>query len=137
MASRATRRRVLVVDDEPELRSTIADALALEGYDVSTATNGADALALIPHLKPDVIVFDLWMPVLDGFEFRKAQLASHPEIPVVVLSALDSRSTRLAELRADALVPKPFDLDALYAAVSRVLRPVGGTDERPAEHPRT
>lgn len=112
---------MLVIDDEPQLRATISDALTLEGYEVTTATNGAEGLALLASLRPDAIVFDLWMPVLDGWEFRKAQLAAHPEIPVVVLSALDPRSERLAELRATAVVPKPFDLDALYAAVAGVL----------------
>jgi two-component system response regulator MprA len=121
MATRAARRRILVVDDEAQLRSTVADALALEGYEVSTATNGADALSIIPLVHPDAIVFDLWMPVLDGWEFRKAQLASHPGIPVIVLSALDPHSERLAELHADMVLPKPFDLDDLYLAVATVL----------------
>jgi DNA-binding response OmpR family regulator len=121
MATRGARRRILVVDDEAQLRSTVADALTLEGYEVSTAVNGADALSIIPLVHPEAIVFDLWMPVLDGWEFRKAQVASHPEIPVIVLSALDPHSERLAELRADAVLPKPFDLDALYRAVATVL----------------
>lgn len=136
MATHPGKRHILVVDDEPQLRLTIADALTLEGYDVSTATNGADALALIPHVRPDAILFDLWMPVLDGFEFRKAQLAAFPEIPVVVLSALDIRNPRVVELRATALLSKPFDLESLYAAVAGVLRPASGTDERSADRSR-
>ena len=136
MGTRARRRRILVVDDEPQLRLTIADALTLEGYDVSMATNGADALALIPHTDPDAIVFDLWMPVLDGFEFRKALLATYPNIPVVVLSAVDSRNPRLAELQATALLAKPFDLESLYAAVAAVLGGANGSGERPADPSR-
>jgi len=62
------------------------------------------------------------MPVMDGWEFRKAQVLSHPGIPVVVLSALDLSSDRLSELRAAALIGKPFDLDELYVAVSRAVR---------------
>lgn len=136
MATHPGPRRILVVDDEPQLRMTIEEALAVEGYDVSTATNGADALALIPHVRPDAIVFDLWMPVLDGFEFRKQQLIAFPDIPVVVLSALDMRDPRLAELHASALLGKPFDLESLYAAVAGALRPANGRDERSADRPR-
>lgn len=121
MGVRVTPRRILVVEDEPQIRLTIADALALEGYDVSSATNGAEALAIIPVVRPDAIVFDLWMPVVDGWEFRRAQLASHPDIPVVVLSAMDRQSPRLEELRADAIVSKPFELESLYTAVSGVI----------------
>jgi len=122
MSDGRAKPRVLVVEDDPQVRATISDALLLEGYVVTTAANGADALSMIPNSRPDVIVFDLWMPVIDGWDFRRAQLAAHPEIPVVVLSALDMRNERLAELRADALIAKPFDLDELYAAVAKVLR---------------
>jgi CheY-like chemotaxis protein len=115
------RRRVLVVDDEPQIRTTVSQALALEGYDEVEATNGAEALALLASVRPDAIVLDLWMPVMDGWAFRRAQLAADPAIPVVVLSALDPSNDRLVELRADAVVGKPFDLDVLYAAVSDVI----------------
>ena len=119
--SDARARRVLVVDDEPQVRATIREALALEGYDVSEASNGAEALALLPSVSPEVIVLDLWMPVMDGWAFRRAQSVSHADIPVVVISALDLSSDRLQELRADAVIGKPFDLDVLYGAVAEVL----------------
>jgi len=114
-------RRVLVIDDEPQVRATVSEALELEGYDVTQATNGMEALALLASREPEVIILDLWMPVMDGWAFRRAQLASHPHIPVVVLSALDLSSDRLQELRANALIGKPFDLDVLYGAVHDVL----------------
>jgi CheY-like chemotaxis protein len=114
-------RRVLVVDDEPQVRATVSEALELEGYDVAQATNGMEALASLASREPEVIVLDLWMPVMDGWAFRRAQLASHPHIPVIVLSALDLSSERLQELRANALIGKPFDLDVLYGAVHDVL----------------
>ncbi len=110
-----------MIDDEPQVRATIREALALEGYDVSEASNGAEGLALLPTVLPEVIVLDLWMPVMDGWAFRKAQSVSHADIPVVVISALDLSSTKLEELRADALIGKPFDLDVLYSAVADVL----------------
>ena len=86
---------------------------------MTEAGNGAEALALLRTTQPDVIVLDLWMPIMDGWEFRKAQAQAHPGIPLVVLSALDLSHERLAELRADALVSKPFDLDQLYDAVAK------------------
>lgn len=117
----SAKRRVLVVDDETQVRETVCEALSLEGYEVTQATDGAHALELIPTVRPDVIVLDLWMPVMDGWAFRRAQRASHPEIPVVVLSALNMRDPKLEELSADALVAKPFNLDDLYAAVARAI----------------
>ena len=112
---------MLVIDDEPQVRATVSEALELEGYDVTQATNGMEALAVLASREPEVIILDLWMPVMDGWAFRRAQLASHPHIPVVVLSALDLSSDRLQELRANALIGKPFDLDVLYGAVHDVL----------------
>lgn len=112
---------MLIVDDETQVRETVCEALSLEGYEVTAASDGAQALELIPTVRPDVIVFDLWMPVMDGWAFRRAQQASHPEIPVVVLSALNMRDPRLQELSAEAIVAKPFNLDDLYAAVARAI----------------
>ncbi len=116
-----TRRRVLVVDDEPQVRATVSEALALEGYDVTEASNGAEALSLLASAAPEAILLDLWMPVMDGWAFRRAQLLTHPQIPVIVLSAQSLSGDRLAELRADRLLGKPFDLQALYDAVETVL----------------
>jgi CheY-like chemotaxis protein len=112
---------VLLVEDEPQVRATIAEALSLEGYAVTEAANGAEALTLLRDVKPDVIVLDLWMPIMDGWEFRKVQVAAHPGIPIIVLSALDLSSERLRELHPDALISKPFDIEDLYAAVTRAL----------------
>jgi CheY-like chemotaxis protein len=117
-----TRRRLLVVDDEPQVRATVREALSLEGYEVTEAGNGAEALSLLASAAPEAILLDLWMPVMDGWAFRRAQLLTHPEIPVVVLSAQSISGDRLRELRPDALVGKPFDLQALYDAVESVLR---------------
>jgi two-component system response regulator MprA len=114
-------RRVLVVDDEPQVRATVREALTLEGYEVAEASNGAEALALLSTAQPEAIVLDLWMPVMDGWAFRRAQLASHPHIPVIVISALDLSSERLEELAANAVLGKPFDLDVLYSTVEDVL----------------
>jgi two-component system response regulator MprA len=115
------RRRLLIIDDEPQLRATVCEALVLEGYEVMEASNGAEALTMLAGSQPDAIVLDLSMPVMDGWEFRRAQLASYPKIPVIVLSALDPTNERLGELHADVVIAKPFDLDTLYGAVAGVL----------------
>lgn len=114
---------MLVVDDEPQVRATIREALEYEGYEVGEAANGAEALEAITLSPPDVIVLDLWMPVMDGWEFRRAQLATAPRIRVVVMSALSASDQRVAELNADALVEKPFGLDTLFSAVAGMAGP--------------
>ena len=103
------------------MRATVCEALEYEGYEVREAASGADALALLAQGASDVVVFDLWMPVMDGWELRRRLLATHPRLPVIVLSALDLPPEKLAALRADALVGKPFDLEVLYAAIEDVL----------------
>ena len=112
---------MLVVDDEPQVRATVREALAYEGYTVSEATDGAAALDAIAKGAPDVVVFDLWMPVIDGWELRKRLLASHPDLPVVVLSAVELTSSDLIRLDASVVLEKPFALDDLYRAVARAL----------------
>ena len=113
---------ILVVDDDAAVVRPLARFLELEGFTPVTATNGQEALSYLRGGGgASVIILDLRMPVMDGWAFRRAQLASHPHIPVIVLSALDLSSDRLQELRANALIGKPFDLDVLYSAVADVL----------------
>ena len=112
---------MLVVDDEAQVRATVREALLYEGYVVTEAENGADALVAVANAEPDVVLIDLWMPVMDGWQLRKSLLETHPRLPVVVLSAVELRTEDLIRLEADAVVEKPFDLDDLYHAVSDVL----------------
>lgn len=116
----ATRRRtILVVDDDECVRESLSLALELEGYATVRAAHGIDALiALRTGPRPAVIVLDLEMPVMPGWEFRERQLADPAlaGIPVVVVSS-SSRT-----VRADRRLCKPFDLDALIHAV----RELGG-----------
>ena len=112
---------MLVVDDEPQVRATVREALLYEGYAVTEAENGADALTMIASGPPDIVLIDLWMPVMDGWQLRKSLLESHPRLPVIVLSAVELNSQDLIRLEADAVVEKPFDLDDLYDTISDVL----------------
>ena len=98
----------------------MAELLTLEGLLASTAVNGRDALQhLRSGLKPDVILLDLMMPIMDGWEFRREQQgdAELADIPVVVLSAFDH--ARTAEVRASAVLRKPLDFDQLLHLVRR------------------
>ena len=115
--------RVLVVDDDALIRDTLATALGDEGYAVRVASNGRAALITIGTWRPDVIVLDLMMPVMDGHSFRAAQraVAETAHIPVIVLSATHEVHGRAASLDAAAIFAKPFDLGALLDVIARLL----------------
>jgi DNA-binding response OmpR family regulator len=120
--------RVLVVDDDALIRDTLATALGDEGYSVRVATDGRAALDTMGQWRPDVIVLDLMMPVMDGPAFRAAQRSAVETalIPVIVLSAAHEVNSRAATLDPAAVFAKPFDLGDLLDAIERLL------DERAA-----
>jgi CheY-like chemotaxis protein len=118
-------KRVLVVDDDYAIRSLVADALELEGYQVSTAVNGAAALdQLRAGACPDAVVIDLMMPVMDGQQFLEACRAEERCLgtPVLVMSAYRGLADLAPELKASACIAKPFDIEVLLGAVERLLR---------------
>jgi CheY-like chemotaxis protein len=118
-ARRSGTRTVLVVEDDPELRSLFAQILADHGYAVRTAEDGLVGLEKMAAERPDLILLDMIMPVLDGHAFRKAQLAdpSWRRIPVIVISATSEFLDPGATLGAKAVLGKPFDFDELLALV--------------------
>ena len=123
--------RVLVVDDERPIRDVVAEALAESGYEVETAPNGAEALKRIARLRPDVVVVDLMMPVLDaaGFIHLLRLNPSSADLPVIILTAAYEPYDEARRLGAAACLSKPFKLEELLAAVehaaaSGVLPPV-------------
>ena len=118
-------RRVLVVDDEPEIRATVQAMLEIEGYEVSQAANGADALAAVERDAPDVILLDMRMPVLDGWGFAAELRRRNHAVPVVVMTAARDAARWASEIAAAAFVAKPFRYDDLITAVERASRPVG------------
>jgi DNA-binding response OmpR family regulator len=109
--------RVLVVDDDDNLREMMAQLLTLEGFDAEVAKNGEDALNKAHAYRPSVIVLDMMMPVMDGWAFRAHQRhdAAIATIPVIILSAAPLE--RLTNVGANAVLQKPFDYDRLVAAV--------------------
>jgi CheY-like chemotaxis protein len=109
---------VLIVEDDEDLREMMAQLLSLEGFHTATVANGREALEYLHEAeRPQVILLDLMMPVMDGWEFRRQQQADPvlAPVPVIVLSALDQQ--RASSLGADAFLKKPLDFDRLLSLV--------------------
>ncbi|ANP52444.1 two-component system response regulator MprA [Streptomyces griseochromogenes] len=116
--------KILVVDDEPEVRYAVEDGLAVEGYEVRGAEDGLAALAAAADWEPDAMVVDVMMPGLDGLALCRRLRALGDRTPVLVLTALDSVSERVDGLDAgaDDYLVKPFALDELLARIRALLR---------------
>ncbi|MFJ5126598.1 response regulator transcription factor [Streptomyces sp. NPDC088555] len=116
--------RILVVDDEPEVRAAVEDGLAVEGYEVRGASDGLAALSEVARWQPDAVVLDVMMPVLDGLGVCRRLRAMGDRTPLLVLTALDSVSERVDGLDAgaDDYLVKPFALDELVARIRALLR---------------
>jgi DNA-binding response OmpR family regulator len=114
---------ILVVEDDESARVLLEMALVDEGYDVVTAKNGAVGLTIALDRRPKLILLDLRMPVMDGWQFARAyrERAAEPA-PIVLLTAGSDRDLARADLPGDALVRKPFDLDELLAIVRPLVR---------------
>ncbi|WP_437511764.1 response regulator [Sorangium sp. So ce1099] len=117
-------KRILVVDDDPDIRETLAELLQEEGYAVSSAAHGGEALcALRTDPRPGLILLDLMMPIMDGWQFR-AEQKKDPElasIPVVIISAT-GRDEFVSSLGAAQFLKKPINLEQLLAAVEQHCR---------------
>jgi two-component system OmpR family response regulator len=116
--------RVLVVDDEVNIAEMVAMALRYEGWEVSVAHNGADAITMARRLGPDAIVLDIMLPDLGGLEVLRRLRAFDPEVPVLFLTAKDAVEDRVAGLTAggDDYVIKPFSLEEVVARLRRLMR---------------
>jgi len=111
---------ILVVDDDASIRELIGMALVDEGYEVQAAPHGAAALEVISHTRPSVIVLDMRMPVMDGWEFARAYRdLPGPHVPIIVLTAARDAAERAAEIRAEGFLGKPFDLNELLIIVAQ------------------
>jgi two-component system, OmpR family, KDP operon response regulator KdpE len=115
--------RILVVDDEPQIRRALRTALAGHGYDVEIAEDGEAALALLAARPADAVVLDLVMPGVDGFEVLR-ETRAWSDIPIIVLSARgqEADKVRALDMGADDYLTKPFGMEELLARVRAVLR---------------
>jgi two-component system, OmpR family, response regulator MprA len=124
---------ILVVDDDQAVRDSLARSLMYSGYEVTTATDGVDALAQLSAGRPDAVVMDVMMPRLDGLETTRALRASGNDVPILVLTARDAVGDRVDGLDAgaDDYMAKPFSFDELQArlrALTRRARPSSDED---------
>ena len=114
-------KQILVVDDEPTIREVVANLLQDEGYQVETAGNGAEALDRLSAARADLVLLDIMMPAVDGYETLQ-KMQDRPDLdglPVVLMSAA-GRPSR-PDPRVWAFLPKPFDLDRLLAVVREIV----------------
>jgi CheY-like chemotaxis protein len=114
----AIRDRILVVDDDESIRSIVRMFLSDEGYQVIEAANGEIALEVLGGVQPELILLDLRMPVMDGWEFaRRYKMMPGPHAPIVACVAALDVTHECADLETAAILSKPFDLDDLLQAV--------------------
>lgn len=120
--------RILVVDDEPGMRDMLVDTLTLAGHSAASATDGFDALKLIRAEKFDLIISDVNMPKMNGFELLENLREHHDQTPVILLTARADRSDVTTGLKfgADDYVTKPFGLEELTLRVAAILRRTKG-----------
>jgi two-component system, OmpR family, response regulator MprA len=134
-SSDSTAHRVLVVDDDRAVRDSLRRSLEFNGYRVSLASDGAEALASIGGNPPDALVIDVMMPRLDGIETTRALRTAGNDLPILVLTARDSVGDRVEGLDAgaDDYLTKPFALEELLARLRALLRRVHSRVEDDAE----
>jgi CheY-like chemotaxis protein len=112
---------ILVIDDDPAILSTVTDILEFEGYPVATATNGAEGLRCVEQQRPALVLLDMRMPVLDGWEFARILRDRDITLPIVVMTAAQDARRWAQEIGATGYLAKPFDLLELLATVERLV----------------
>lgn len=123
--------RLLVVDDEPNIRDLLAASLRFAGFEVTTAANGNEALRSVAEHQPDLIVLDIMMPDMDGFTVLRRLRSQGYETPVLFLTAKDEMEDKIRGLTAggDDYVTKPFSLEEVVARIRAVLRRTKGEED--------
>ncbi len=124
-------QRILVVDDEPSIVDAVATSLRYEGFEVDEAVNGRVALAAAQERSPDLIVLDVMLPDLDGFEVTRRLRADGIRVPILFLTARDAVEDKVSGLTVggDDYVTKPFALAEIVARVHAILRRIGSEPE--------
>ncbi|MBI5107097.1 MAG: response regulator transcription factor [Solirubrobacterales bacterium] len=122
--------RVLVVDDEPNIVDVVAMALRFQGFEVASAGTGEEALAQVEHFRPQVMVLDVMLPDMEGFEVAERLGADRGQVPIIFLTARDATEDKLRGLTTggDDYMTKPFSLEELVARIRNVLRRTGASE---------
>ena len=123
-SSDASSTRILVVDDEPSITDLVATVLRYEGFEVRTAPTGRKALTAATDFRPHLVVLDIMLPDLDGFEVQRRLSADGERVPILFLTARDATEDKVRGLTAgaDDYVTKPFSLEELVARIRSILR---------------
>jgi len=116
-------KRILVVDDQSEVREILSDFLTFKGYDVIEAENGERALDQYQSLQPDAAVVDVEMPIMNGLQFSRQILENNQQFPIIIISAyLENYSrTDISGIGVKAIMQKPLDLNDLYNNIQAAL----------------
>jgi two-component system, OmpR family, response regulator len=119
--------RVLVVDDEPNIVDVISMALRFQGFEVASAGTGADAIAAVSDFRPQIMVLDVMLPDMEGFEVARRLGADRARVPILFLTARDATEDKVRGLSigGDDYVTKPFSLEELVARIRTILRRAG------------
>jgi len=123
----ADSHRVLVVDDEPNIVDVVSMALRFQGFGVETAGTGAEALAAVTAFRPHLIVLDVMLPDMEGFDVAQRLGAQRARVPIIFLTARDATDDKIRGLTlgGDDYVTKPFSLEELVARIRSILRRAG------------
>ncbi|MBX7265401.1 response regulator transcription factor [Micromonospora sp. Llam7] len=134
MAATQTEARLLVVEDDPNILELLSASLRFAGFDVATATSGSAALSAARDRRPDLVVLDVMLPDLDGFEVIRMMREGGTRTPVVFLTARDATDDKIRGLTlgGDDYVTKPFSLEELTARIRAVLRRTSTGEQAPA-----
>jgi two-component system OmpR family response regulator len=118
------KTRVLIVDDEPNIRDLLATSLRFAGYEIQTAANGAQAVAAVTESEPDIILLDVMLPDMNGFSVTKKLRSSGIQAPILFLTARDDVEDKITGLTVggDDYLTKPFSLDEVVARIQAILR---------------
>ena len=111
---------ILVIDDDPSILSTVSDILEFEGFLVATASNGAEGLRCVERTRPALVLLDMRMPVVDGWEFARMLRERGIALPIIVMTAAQDARRWAQEIGATGYLAKPFDLTDLVDTVKRL-----------------
>jgi two-component system OmpR family response regulator len=127
MNENSDSHRILVVDDEPNIVDVVSMALRFQGFEIESAGTGADALAAVASFKPHLIVLDVMLPDMEGFDVAQRLGAQRARVPIIFLTARDATDDKIRGLTlgGDDYVTKPFSLEELVARIRSILRRSG------------